>query len=86
MDSVSGSSTHCPFCALQCGMHVIPEGGVVTVTGNAKFPVNEGGLCAKGWSAAQARAIADGGPDKAGKACDALMDYVESFTRATAAS
>ncbi len=33
-------------------MHVIPAGGVVTVTGNAKFPVNEGGLCAKGWSAA----------------------------------
>jgi len=36
--------------------------------------------------AAQARAIADGGTDKAAKACDALMDYVESFTRATAAA
>ena len=33
--------------------------------------------------AAQARAIADGDPDKAAKACDALMDYVETFTRAT---
>ncbi len=33
-------------------MHVIPAGGVVTITGNPKFPVNEGGLCAKGWSAA----------------------------------
>jgi DNA-binding GntR family transcriptional regulator len=40
-------------------------------------------LCAR-LHAAQARAIADGGPDKAGKACDALMDYVENFTRATA--
>ena len=33
-------------------MHVIPADGVVTITGNPKFPVNEGGLCAKGWSAA----------------------------------
>jgi DNA-binding GntR family transcriptional regulator len=40
-------------------------------------------LCAR-LHAAQACAIADGGPDKAAKACDALMDYVESFTRATA--
>lgn len=40
-------------------------------------------LCAR-LHAAQARAIADGGPDKAAKACDALMDYVETFTRATA--
>lgn len=42
-------------------------------------------LCAR-LHAAQAHAIADGGPEKAGKASDALMDYVESFTRATASA
>jgi DNA-binding GntR family transcriptional regulator len=34
--------------------------------------------------AAQARAIADRHPEKAAQACDALMDYVETFTRAAA--
>jgi DNA-binding GntR family transcriptional regulator len=34
--------------------------------------------------AAQARAIAERNPDKAAQACDALMDYVETFTRAAA--
>lgn len=34
--------------------------------------------------AAQARAIADRHPEKAAEACDALMDYVETFTRAAA--
>ena len=33
-------------------MHVVPSRGAIAVTGNHKFPVNEGGLCAKGWSAA----------------------------------
>ena len=39
-------------------------------------------LCAR-LHAAQARAVADGDPEAAAAACDALMDYVESFTRAT---
>ena len=34
--------------------------------------------------AAQARAIADRHPDQAAQACDALMDYVETFTRVAA--
>jgi assimilatory nitrate reductase catalytic subunit len=33
-------------------MHLIEEPGGLKVLGNAKFPVNEGGLCVKGWSAA----------------------------------
>ncbi|MFG1641803.1 molybdopterin oxidoreductase family protein [Amycolatopsis sp. NPDC049252] len=37
--------THCPYCALQCGMHL--DG--VRVTPRA-FPVNAGGLCQKGWT------------------------------------
>src|SRR5829696_5972808 len=45
-------STHCPYCALQCGMDLVCEGDRVDVTGNKRFPVNEGGLCVKGWSAA----------------------------------
>ena len=39
-------------------------------------------LCAR-LHANQARAIAQGEADAAGRACDKLMDYVETFTRAT---
>src|SRR5438876_2226571 len=45
-------TTHCPYCALQCGMHLLKLADGVKVIGNVKFPVNEGGLCVKGWSAA----------------------------------
>jgi assimilatory nitrate reductase catalytic subunit len=45
-------ATHCPYCALQCGMYVAPGAGGVTILGNPTFPVNQGGLCVKGWSAA----------------------------------
>src|SRR5713226_7070301 len=45
-------ATHCPYCALQCGMHVASDAGGVKILGNSKFPVNAGGLCVKGWSAA----------------------------------
>jgi assimilatory nitrate reductase catalytic subunit len=45
-------ATHCPYCALQCGMHVARGSGGVTILGNPRFPVNQGGLCVKGWSAA----------------------------------
>src|SRR5262245_53333667 len=44
-------STHCPYCSLQCGMN-IGVNGRVTLSGNDAFPVNEGALCVKGWSAA----------------------------------
>ncbi|ADJ42936.1 nitrate reductase catalytic subunit [Amycolatopsis mediterranei S699] len=37
--------THCPYCALQCGMSL--EGTRVTPR---DFPVNAGGLCQKGWT------------------------------------
>lgn len=39
-------------------------------------------LCAR-LHAEQARAIAESDPERAAEACDRLMDYVESFTRAT---
>ncbi|MGW3995119.1 molybdopterin oxidoreductase family protein [Amycolatopsis sp. NPDC004772] len=37
--------THCPYCALQCGMSL--DGTRVTPR---DFPVNAGGLCQKGWT------------------------------------
>ncbi|MFI7384870.1 molybdopterin oxidoreductase family protein [Streptomyces sp. NPDC049813] len=47
--------SHCPYCALQCGMTLTPNaaGAGVTVAGRADFPVNRGALCGKGQSAAQ---------------------------------
>ncbi|XKK59418.1 molybdopterin oxidoreductase family protein [Streptomyces sp. ARC32] len=46
--------THCPYCALQCGMNLTPvEGGTVEVSERADFPVNRGALCGKGRTAPQ---------------------------------
>ncbi|MGH9147386.1 MAG: molybdopterin oxidoreductase family protein, partial [Vicinamibacterales bacterium] len=44
-------ATHCPFCSLQCGMHVAATQHGYEISGNTKFPVNKGRLCVKGWSA-----------------------------------
>ncbi|MFF9483753.1 molybdopterin oxidoreductase family protein [Streptomyces sp. NPDC014676] len=45
--------THCPYCALQCGMNLTPapDGGAVEVSERADFPVNRGALCGKGRTA-----------------------------------
>jgi len=45
-------ATHCPYCALQCGMTVTAGGGVPVVAPR-EFPTNRGGLCQKGWTAAE---------------------------------
>lgn len=47
------TATHCPYCALQCGMNLRPEpgGATVTVEERADFPVNLGALCGKGRTA-----------------------------------
>ncbi|MUL40654.1 molybdopterin oxidoreductase family protein [Streptomonospora sp. PA3] len=47
------AATHCPYCALQCAMFVEagPEGAPATRP--AAFPTNRGGLCRKGWTAAE---------------------------------
>ena len=40
------TSTHCPYCALQCGMRLTPGNdgaGAVSVTPR-EFPTNRGGL------------------------------------------
>src|SRR5881392_2789395 len=49
--SAATTATHCPYCALQCGMNVTAGSGGLTVSGNAAFPVNNGALCVKGWTA-----------------------------------
>ena len=46
------TSTHCPYCALQCAMRVVPDGAGATIT-PLEFPTNRGGLCSKGWSSAE---------------------------------
>ncbi|MFD8116715.1 molybdopterin oxidoreductase family protein [Streptomyces microflavus] len=45
--------THCPYCALQCGMTLRPEPGpeVAEVVERTGFPVNRGALCGKGRTA-----------------------------------
>lgn len=46
-------ATHCPYCSLQCGMHLQSvEDGAWTVA-ERDFPTNRGGLCQKGWTAAE---------------------------------
>lgn len=45
--------THCPYCALQCGMNLTPApDGTVEVSERPDFPVNRGALCGKGRTAA----------------------------------
>ncbi|MBA8824785.1 assimilatory nitrate reductase catalytic subunit [Saccharopolyspora lacisalsi] len=44
-------ATHCPYCALQCGTRLSRSRDGVTITPSRDFPVNQGGLCQKGWTA-----------------------------------
>ncbi|WP_433535729.1 molybdopterin oxidoreductase family protein [Micromonospora sp. CA-249363] len=45
-------ATHCPYCALQCGMTLREDDAGVTVL-SRQFPTNRGGLCQKGWTSAE---------------------------------
>ena len=53
------TDTHCPYCALQCGMRLrvgaapAPGGGRTTEVSARDFPTNRGGLCQKGWTSPQ---------------------------------
>lgn len=50
----SATPTHCPYCALQCGMNLTPApgaGGGLLVEERVDFPVNRGALCGKGRTA-----------------------------------
>ncbi|MFB6845305.1 molybdopterin oxidoreductase family protein [Streptomyces sp. NPDC056373] len=49
----TATPTHCPYCALQCGMNLTPApDGTVEVSERADFPVNRGALCGKGRTSA----------------------------------
>ncbi|GAA3823474.1 molybdopterin oxidoreductase family protein [Sphaerisporangium flaviroseum] len=53
-----GEATHCPYCALQCGMYVSgglaeTSDGSLTITPREDVPANAGALCQKGWTAAE---------------------------------
>jgi assimilatory nitrate reductase catalytic subunit len=45
--------THCPYCALQCGMTLERREGGYAVLGDPTFDVNAGDLCMKGFTAAE---------------------------------
>ena len=49
------TATHCPYCSLQCGIELLPPAGPgpVELSPQDDFPTNRGGLCAKGWTAAE---------------------------------
>ncbi|WP_228489180.1 molybdopterin oxidoreductase family protein [Raineyella fluvialis] len=55
------TSTHCPYCALQCAMSLVgadtaataPTGTPMLTVVPREFPTNRGGLCRKGWTAAE---------------------------------
>ncbi|HEX5336755.1 MAG TPA: molybdopterin oxidoreductase family protein, partial [Propionicimonas sp.] len=52
--TTSTTSTHCPYCSLQCGMRLESSGRggrEVAVAPWPEFPATAGGLCRKGWTA-----------------------------------
>ncbi|WP_067472055.1 molybdopterin oxidoreductase family protein [Actinomadura hibisca] len=54
--------THCPYCALQCGMTLdagTPAAGPPRVAPRQDVPANRGGLCQKGWTAADLLTVPD---------------------------
>lgn len=51
--SVAPIDTHCPYCSLQCGITLDRATSPPVLTAQEDFPTNLGGLCAKGWTAAE---------------------------------
>ncbi|MFD4316143.1 molybdopterin oxidoreductase family protein [Streptomyces sp. NPDC058548] len=54
MSEATAVPTHCPYCALQCGMSLRPTGAAelpAEVVDRTDFPVNRGALCGKGRTA-----------------------------------
>ncbi|MDT7771247.1 MAG: assimilatory nitrate reductase catalytic subunit, partial [Pseudonocardiales bacterium] len=54
MPGMDSAATHCPYCALQCGMTVTAgPGAAKPEVAPREFPTNRGGLCQKGWTSAE---------------------------------
>ena len=54
--------THCPYCALQCGMSLTrpaADGAGAPEVQPRDFPTNRGGLCQKGWTSAAVLGASD---------------------------
>lgn len=51
-ETATRTATHCPYCALQCAMSITVAPGNAPAVSPRDFPVNRGGLCQKGWTAA----------------------------------
>jgi assimilatory nitrate reductase catalytic subunit len=49
---MTATATHCPYCSLQCGISVFAGDRPATLQ-PSDFPTNRGGLCSKGWTAAE---------------------------------
>jgi assimilatory nitrate reductase catalytic subunit len=45
--------THCPYCSMQCGIAMTEDRAGVVGLEPRDFPTNRGGLCSKGWTAAE---------------------------------
>ena len=59
------TDTHCPYCALQCGMRLTRASCARRSRSGAEFPVNRGALCHKGWTRGRAAAAtASGSPPR----------------------
>ncbi len=48
----TATKTHCPYCAFQCGMTMVPRVEGVEVRADPDFPVNRGQMCIKGFNSA----------------------------------
>jgi assimilatory nitrate reductase catalytic subunit len=57
--TATDTATHCPYCALQCGIRLGVAGEGLVVAGDPDFPVNKGALCIKGFTAAETLGHAD---------------------------
>ena len=51
--AAAACETHCPYCALQCGMTLEQSAAGEVVVKARNFPTNRGKLCPKGWTAAE---------------------------------
>ena len=49
----TGTATHCPYCAFQCGIRISNGASAPVISGDESFPVNRGRLCVKGFTAGE---------------------------------
>src|ERR1700760_3201074 len=51
--ATAARETHCPYCALQCGMTLHPDASGALSVEARDFPTNRGKMCPKGWTSAE---------------------------------